>query len=163
MSKLAAAIVSYLQNWITPFLPNNKLLTNTDGQNRALVAAFHPRFQNFSRFPPCDIFAHSCLKARQYTTYLNATHETSFIFDCCTQFSIVFDCLSVRFPNVRELYLLLSTQRERESFQLCRILQMLSTAATIEVSECEWVFFAMLTCWHLQFSKILAFLFFSIN
>ena len=70
----------------------------------------------------------------QYITYLNATHETSFMFDCCMQFSIMFDCLSVRFPDVRQLYLLLSTHREWESFQLCRILQMLSTAATIEVS-----------------------------
>ena len=154
MSKLAAAIVSYLQNWICPFLPNNKLFTNTDGENRALVAAFHPRFQNFSRFPPRDIFARSCLKSRQYITYLNATHETSFIFDCCTQFSIVFDCLSVRFPN--------STWKRKFS-----ALSHLANAVNSGYDRGERclspVFFAMLTCWHLQFSKIFAFLFFSIN
>ena len=134
MSKLAAAIVSYLQSWISLFLLNNKLFTNTDGegghswQPLTLVSRiFH-------------VFRHvTSLRTRvwnwsQYITYLNATHETSFMFDCCMQFSIMFDCLSVRFPDVRQLYLLLSTHREWESFQLCRILQMLSTAATIEVS-----------------------------
>ena len=59
-----------------------------------------------------------------------------------------------------ELYLFQSTHREWESF-LCRFLQMLSTAATIKVSfvYLSAVFFALLTCWLVQFSKIFGFVF----
>ena len=59
----AAAVVSYLQNWISPFLFNKELFTDTDGE-RALVTAFHHRFPlpkivyfTFSGFSLCDIFA----------------------------------------------------------------------------------------------------------
>ena len=61
-----------------------------------------------------------------------------------------------------ELYLFLPTRRECESlFFCCRFLQMLSTAATIEVSCLSAVFFALLICWHVQISKIFPFFLFS--
>ena len=59
-----------------------------------------------------------------------------------------------------DLYLFLSTHREGESF-FCRFLQMLSTAAAYDQGErcLSPMFFALLTCWHVLFSKIFAFLF----
>ena len=129
MSKLAAAIVSYLQNWISSFLLNNKLFTNADGESGL---SWQP-LTLVSRIFHVTSLRTCVWNWSQYITYLNE-RMTLVLFDCCIQFSIMFDCLSVRFPNVRKLYLLLSTHREWESFQLCRILQMLSIAATIEVS-----------------------------
>ena len=62
------------------------------------------------------------------------------------------------------LYLLPSTHREWESF-FCRFLQMLLTAVNggHDRGECclSAVFFALLTCWHVQYLKIFAFFFFS--
>ena len=58
----------------------------------------------------------------------------------------------------------LSTHREGKSF-FCHFLQMLLTALGYNRGELclSAVFFAMLTCWHVQFSKLFALLFFSLN
>ena len=53
-----------------------------------------------------------------------------------------------------DLYLFLSTNREWESY-FCRLNPMLSTVATYDQGErcLSAVFFALLTCWHGQFSN----------
>ena len=107
MSKLAAAIVSYLQNWISPFLINKKLFTDTDSA-RALVIAFDHRFQNYLRFQRFPSVTSSRTRVWNWSLYINYLKATPClkpadcwmqcsIFDC----SIMFDCLSVRFPNFR--------------------------------------------------------------
>ena len=65
MSKLALAIVSYLQSWIFPFLDKRKW---------ALVVAFNHCFQNCSCFLPPVTSLRTCVwNLRQYITYLDAT------------------------------------------------------------------------------------------
>ena len=97
MSKLAAAIVSCLQNLISPFLINKKLFTDTDSE-RALVIAFDHRFQNclftFSAFSLCDIFAYSCLKLKPIHKLFerNAFFKTSWLLNAVFDFSIVRLC-----------------------------------------------------------------------
>ena len=55
------------------------------------------------------------------------------------------------------------TMKEKAFF--CQFLQMLSTASGYNRGELclSAVFFAMLTCWHVQFLKLFALLFFSLN
>ena len=67
--------------------------------------------------------------------------------------------VEITIPSNVELYLFPSTHRERESFFVAS--STLSTASMIEVSVVyiSAVFFALLTCWHVQFLKIFAFLF----
>ena len=57
-----------------------------------------------------------------------------------------------------ELYLFLSTHREWESFFVA---SSYAVNSGYDQGECclSAVFFALLTCWHVQFSKIFAFLF----
>ena len=103
MSKLTAAIVSCLQNLISPFLINKKLFTDTDSE-RALVIAFDHRFQNclftFSAFSLCDIFAYSCLKLKPIHKLFerNAFFKTSWLLNAVFDFRLfdyvrLFECL----------------------------------------------------------------------
>ena len=75
---------------------------------RIAVIVLRQKIGGWFLYSHCDIFTYSCLKLKPiYITYLNATpclkpDEIGFMFDCCSVGrSIMFDCLSVRFTNVR--------------------------------------------------------------
>ena len=92
--------------------------------------------------------------------------------DSCNLFVSSFVSLSINglkenaenlyyYPILRrkvELYLFLSTHREWESFFVA---SSYAVNSGYDQGECclSAVFFALLTCWHVQFSKIFAFLF----
>ena len=107
MSKLAAAVVSYLQNWISPFLINKKLFTDTDSAT-ALVIAFDHRFQNclftFSAFSLWDIFAYSCLKLKPIHKLFerNALFKTSWLLNAVFDFRL-FDYVRLFECSISEL------------------------------------------------------------
>ena len=113
MSKLAGAIVRYLQNWISPFF----LIRNFSPIPTAKEHSWQPltiasRFQKsfisrFQGFPSVTSLRNRVWNwSHQYINYLDSTpclkpDETGFMFDCwirCSIFdcSITFDCFSVR-------------------------------------------------------------------
>ena len=85
-----------------------KCKRNNNNANSIAVIVRKQKIGGWLLYSLCDIFAYSCLKLKPiYITYLNTTpclkpDEIGFMFDCCSVGrSIMFDCLSVRFTNVR--------------------------------------------------------------
>ena len=144
---------------------NNKLFTNTDGESghswqpSTLVSRiFH-------------VFRHvKSLRTRvwnwgQYITYLNATYETSLIYVWLLH--AVFDYVRLFKCSISERSRALFASVNSPWMRKFSVFSHLANAVNSGYDRGERclspVFFAMLTCWHLEFSKIFAFLFFSIN
>ena len=89
------------------------------------MVAFHPRFQNFSRFLPCDIFAYSCLKLKPIHNLFERKACNWFyvrLFKCSiSERSIVFEWQNFGVSSIKFDYRTQSKSIERLEFDWVRL------------------------------------------